>query len=176
MNCEARPKPSMRSVASIRLPSTWNKGIRTEPEVERIETRTGIKAGAPVCSGSPLCSLSYEPRIGPSRCVCRLEKQVCLLPFCFQSLLPIVTFSVQTSDEPLIPIRLPHSLPLFRSSPCHISPLQQNKATPPSDAWRQPTERFGPRPRRHVAPRAARGRCVKTKTNHFHLILPQKAD
>ena len=33
------------------------KGIRTEPEVECIEARTRIKAGAPVCSGSLLCSL-----------------------------------------------------------------------------------------------------------------------
>ena len=75
-------------VALVRLPSTWNnhnnnnnnkkkkkkkkkkKGIRTEPEVECIEARTRMKAGAPVCSGSLLCSLSNEPRIGLSSCVC----------------------------------------------------------------------------------------------------------
>lgn len=74
------------------------------------------------------------------------EKHVCLLPFWFQSLLPIFRFSVQTSDEPLIPIRLSHSLPLSRSAPCHISPLQQNKATPPptaAAAWRLPVEISG---------------------------------
>lgn len=45
------------------------KGIRTEPEVECIEARTRMKAGAPVCSGSLLCSLSNMPWIGLSRYV-----------------------------------------------------------------------------------------------------------
>ncbi len=45
------------------------KGIRTKAEVECIEARTRIKAGAPVCSGRLLCSLSDEPWIGLSRCV-----------------------------------------------------------------------------------------------------------
>lgn len=35
-----------------------------------------------------------------------------LLPLCFQSLLPIITFSSWTSDEPFIPIRMSPSLPL----------------------------------------------------------------
>lgn len=43
-------------------------------------------------------------------------------------------FPVQTSDDPLIPIGLSHSLPPPRSAPCHISPLQQNEATPPPPA------------------------------------------
>lgn len=58
--------------------------------------------------------------------------------------------SVQTSDDPLIPIGLSHSLPPPRSAPCHISPLQQNEATPPPpaadcDVWSVGT--FGTRPR-----------------------------
>lgn len=59
-------KPSMRCVASTVIAfdlnkNNNNKGIRTEPEVECVEARTHIKAGAPVCSGSLLCSLSNEP-------------------------------------------------------------------------------------------------------------------
>lgn len=48
------------------------KGIRTGAEVECIEARTPIKAGAPVCSGSLLCSLPNEPRIYVSRRVCEI--------------------------------------------------------------------------------------------------------
>lgn len=58
--------------------------------------------------------------------------------------------SVQTSDDPLIPIGLSHSLPPPRSAPCHISPLQQNEATPPPPAAARDVRSvatFGTRPR-----------------------------
>lgn len=125
------------------------RGFRTDPEVDGVEARTGCEAGAPVCSARLLCSLSNELRIGRRR-RCRrrvsgptqeqeMENGVRLLPFSFQSLLPILTLfslllSVQTSDDPLIPIGLSPSLPPPRSAPCHISPLQQNEATPPPPA------------------------------------------
>lgn len=56
---------------------------------------------------------------------------------------------VQTSDDPLIPIGLSHSLPPPRSAPCHISPLQQNEATPPPPAAAcdvRSVKTFGTRP------------------------------
>lgn len=148
------------------------KGIRTEPEVECIEARTRIKTGAPVCSDSLLCSLSNEPWIGPVALNVENKTKTGLsLTVLFSVITPHPNvFSPQTSDEPLIPIGQSHSLPPSRSSPCHISPLQQNKATPPptaAAAWRQPLKTFGSRPRIHIREGAARGRCALTKTKHF---------
>lgn len=64
------------------------------------------------------------------------------------------------------------SPPLSRSSPCHISPLQQNKATPPpTAAWRQPVKEALAHALGgiHVQRGAARGRCASfTETKHFH--------
>ena len=189
------------SVASMRLPSTWNnhnnnnnkKGIRTEPEVECIEARTRMKAGAPVCSGSLLCSLSNEPRIGLSRCVCVCVwvcvcvcvwvgvrerergkyKHVCLLPLCFQSLLPILRFSVQTSDEPLIPLGLSHSLPLSLSlipMSYFSAAAEQSHASSDSRVTSAGERGSGSRPRRDTRPARRRERplCLL----HWNETLP----
>lgn len=164
----------LRGLASIsRRPKRKDtRRHRTEAEVGRVEARTRIKAGAPVCSGCPLCSPADEPRIGPLRRLCGKATKRRLLPFRFQSLLSIVTFSGRTSGEPLIPIRLSPSLPPCRSAPCHISPLQQNKATPPSGVWRQPTDFFYTDALRRESRQEPRGGAVsKQKTGHFNMTF-----
>lgn len=68
-----RLKASLEFVASRRVclrPDIWD--VRTEAEVERIEARTRIKAGAPVCSDGAYCvRRQIRRRIGPSRCSAR---------------------------------------------------------------------------------------------------------
>lgn len=63
-----RLKASMEFVASRRVflrPDIWD--LRTEAEVERIEARTRIKAGAPVCSDGAYCVRpQIRRRMGPS--------------------------------------------------------------------------------------------------------------
>lgn len=64
-----RLKASLEFMASRRVclrPDIW--AVRTEAEVERIEARTRIKAGAPVCSDGAYCvRRQIRRRIGPSR-------------------------------------------------------------------------------------------------------------
>lgn len=63
-----RLEASMEFVASRRVclrPDIWD--LRTEAEVERIEARTRIKAGAPVCSDGAYCVRpQIRRRMGPS--------------------------------------------------------------------------------------------------------------
>ena len=180
-------------VALVRLPSTWNnhnnnnnnkkkkkkkkKGIRTEPEVECIEARTRMKAGAPVCSGSLLCSLSNEPRIGLSSCVCawvcvsvgereRGENTNMSVSYrcVFSHCSPSSGFRSRPSDEPLIPLGLSHSLPSSLAHP-HVIFLRCSRTKPrllrqPRDVsrwkrlWLTPSEGYtsGEAPREAAVP------------------------
>lgn len=71
-------------------PDIWD--LRTEAEVGRVEARTRIKAGAPVCSDGAYCvRRQIRRRIGPSRSVQggkewnKNRHGACDLPLCFQS-------------------------------------------------------------------------------------------
>lgn len=67
----SRLKGSMEFVASRRVCLRPNiEDLRTEAEVGRIEARTRIKAGAPVCSDGAYCvRRQIRRRSGPSRSV-----------------------------------------------------------------------------------------------------------
>lgn len=139
-----------------------------------------IKAGAPVCSGSLLCSLSNEPWIGPVAPYVGEIKTCLSLTVLFSVITPhpkVFSPDLWRTVNSYQAVSLSPSL--SRSSPCHISPLQQNKATPPptaAAAWRQPASSVGARPRTHIREGAARGRCASTKTNHFNLILTKSEE
>lgn len=81
---------------------------------------------------------------------CRIASQTkrSVLPFSFQSLVPIVLFAT-----PVLWWTAYSYQPVAVSSSCHVPPLQQrNKVTPPMStvAWRQPLKRLCPRLHFHL--------------------------